>query len=65
MRELIKEEINAVSGGDLICTAGTNGFYCEGSLTDWGDAAFGAYDNAVSTFTDLFEWIDNSFFGGN
>ena len=64
MRELIKEEITTVSGGDLECTIGTGGINCTGTLIEFADEIFGAYDNAVSSFTDFYEWIDLTLFDG-
>lgn len=62
MRELITEEITTVSGGILQCTIGTGGFNCTGTIEDYADELFGAYDNAVESFTDFFEWVDLTFF---
>lgn len=56
MKELTQQEIAHVSGGELQCTVGTDGASCTGSLQDFGDAIFGAYDYAVRGTTDFFEW---------
>ena len=61
MRKLIKEEVSSVSGGELECTIGSAGVNCSGTMEEWGDAIFGAYDDAVSSFTDFFEWMDEVF----
>ena len=57
MRELIREEITAVAGGKIECTIGTSGINCTGTGEEFADALFGAYDNAVKSFTNFFEWV--------
>ena len=64
MRDLITEEITTVAGGELQCTVGTAGISCTGAIEDYADEIFGAYDNAVESFTDFFEWVDLTFFDG-
>ena len=63
MRNLNMEEITSVSGGELVCTISTSGIGCTGTVREWTDELFGAYDNAVSSFTDFFEWVDDVFTG--
>ena len=64
MRELIMEELTTVAGGDIECTVGTSGINCTGTTTEFLDELFGAYDNAVESFTDFFEWLDIRYFDG-
>lgn len=64
MRNLNREEITSVSGGELVCSISTTMIGCTGTVEDWSDAIFGAYDNAVESFTDFFMWVDNTLTGG-
>jgi hypothetical protein len=50
--------MEVVAGGELTCTIGTSGVNCTGSLTDWSDTFFGAYDYAVRGTTDFLCWIN-------
>ena len=47
------EEINAVSGGRIQCTAGNKGVSYTGSGQEWGDLLFGAFDQLQSWGSDL------------
>lgn len=50
MRELNRDEIEAINGGELSCSAGfPSGVSCEGTLSDWGSAATGAW-NFMATY---------------
>lgn len=51
-------EMDRVSGGEIVCSAGTSGVNCSGTISDWGDAIFGAYDYAVQGTTDFLCWIN-------
>lgn len=57
MRELNGGEVSVVSAGELQCTVGTGGVSCTGTIRDWGDTIFGAYDYAVRGTTDFFCWV--------
>src|SRR5262245_44027688 len=56
MKELTEREVAHVFGGELQCTVGTDGASCTGSLQDFGDAIFGAYDHARMGTANFFEW---------
>ena len=61
MRTISVNEINFISGGEIICTVGTSGANCTGSATELGDVIFGAYDYARLKVTDAFEAIASWF----
>jgi hypothetical protein len=61
MRELIKDEISSVSGGEIICTFGLTDISCTGTLTAWLELAGQAYDDTVGSFADIMMWIDEQF----
>jgi hypothetical protein len=47
------EELEAVSGGKIMCTGSFRGFSCTGSAQEWGNVAFGAFDQLQSWGSDL------------
>lgn len=57
MRNLTSNELQSIGGAEIECTVGTSGVNCKGTLQEFGDALFGAYDNAVSSLTDFFCWV--------
>jgi hypothetical protein len=48
MIEMTQEEMNIVGGAKIMCTIGTSGVNCTGSLSDWA----GAYEWCVGKAAD-------------